>query len=130
MPLPAVPLIVAGLAGAGVGGALMGIFGGGNEAQTESVADTNINIQQDQHHNNWNITTDNSVNIVANSPFGGIKKGEMGRQANTASQNAVPTATTTQTPTVDQSTDVDMTGLIFLAIVAGLGIYAYKEFVD
>ncbi|WNY24807.1 hypothetical protein [Methanolapillus millepedarum] len=70
---------------------------------------------------------DNSYNVISNSPFASLKKGSMGGPVDQA-QDVAPSIKTETASSQDQSRQTDMTGLLIIAGLAALGIYAYKEF--
>jgi len=76
--------------------------------------------------NYYQTSYDQSVNIVSNSPFASLKKGDLGALGASPSQDV--SATTEQSAKTDQTSKTDMTGLLFLVALAGIGLYAYKEF--
>jgi len=125
MALPLIPI----LAGAAIGGVLMGFLGGSNEGAVSSTATPSSVTNQNQYSPSYNVTIDNSYNAVSNSPFGSIKKGDMGTLTSSPYQNAIPTVTAEQTPSLDQSSQMDMTGLLVLCVVGVAGYVAYKELI-
>jgi hypothetical protein len=130
MPLPLIPI----LAGVAIGGGAIGIagmFGGGKkEASQDTYSTQDTYTYSDQYTTNYNITTDNSYNLISDSPFASLKKGDMGTLGGSPGMNVIPTVSAEQVPTIDQTSKTDMTGLLFIALILGVGVYAYKEVVN
>lgn len=123
MALPLIPI----LAGAAIGGATM-LFGGGKKEGTVTTnSTTNTNTTSNQNTYNYNVTTDNSFNVVSNSPFASLKKGDLGTLGGSPGMNVIPSVVTDQTPKLDQSSQTDMTGLLVFGGLAVFGFFVYKE---
>jgi len=95
--------------------------------KTSTQEQTSIQNTTTTHLTNYYQNTyDQSVNIIDSSPFSTLKKGDMGALAAQPSQNV--SASAEQTAKTDQTSKTDMTGLLFIVALAGIGLYAYKEF--
>ncbi|WNY28305.1 hypothetical protein MmiEs2_04900 [Methanimicrococcus stummii] len=80
---------------------------------------------QTTYTTNYNQNTyDYSVNMISDSPFASLKKGDMGTLAAEPTQNVSPSTSMEAA----QTSKTDMTGLLVIGGIAVIALYAYKEF--
>lgn len=120
MALPLIPLAAGAL-----GGIASALFGG-SKKESNMTPSQDVYTTTNQNQYSYNITTDNSYNLIYDSPFASLKKGSMGSQ--TPNQTATQQVEAEQTPTQTQRDQQDMTGLLMLGCLVIGGLIAYREF--